>query len=90
MRLSLLPCVFQSRDAFHCGEVKQTGSYNYLLYSAINKDRELFDIALFIFREEALQKYVEKQREKAHPKSEDDKIQVRFTTSRFAFRRKYN
>uniref|UniRef100_A0A1I7VHK7 NARG2_C domain-containing protein n=1 Tax=Loa loa TaxID=7209 RepID=A0A1I7VHK7_LOALO len=27
-------------------------------------------------KEEALQKYVEKQREKAHPKSEDDKVQI--------------
>lgn len=31
---------------------------------------------LFICREEALQKYVEKQREKAHPKAETDKVQV--------------
>lgn len=48
-------------------------------------DRGFFGIVLFIFREEALRKYVEKQREKARTKSEHEKVQVRFTISRFSF-----
>ncbi|KAK6103955.1 NMDA receptor-regulated protein 2 C-terminus family protein [Brugia pahangi] len=47
-----------------------------LAKQAMNKDMEFVDIVWLAFREEALQKYVEKQREKAHPKSEDDRVQI--------------
>ncbi|VDM07164.1 unnamed protein product [Wuchereria bancrofti] len=47
-----------------------------LAKQAMNKGIEFVDIVWLIFREEALQKYIEKQREKAHPKSEDDRVQI--------------